>query len=276
MASLMDLRRRLNTIDGLSRISRGLRIINSYYMAAVRRDFEKMETYEEAVRDSVGSVLGLLPSELVELSRFVSTPSTAPRVVLAFYSDGGLCGNYNELVSEGIKTLKVTSDDKVYGIGTLAPDKLGQLDIKPVDYIGGLYQSKNTPLLVDYFLGITEEIFSELWLVFLRSVPAKDAQFVTQRISPINLEVEARQGELIGEPEDIIDQVLSSYLTAEMLRAFYTAAFSEFYMRWSAMTHAEDKAKELSGAVRLQITRTRQERITRELQDIIGGMNYGG
>jgi F-type H+-transporting ATPase subunit gamma len=272
----MDLRRRLNTIEGLSRISRGLRIINSYYMAAVRRDFEQMETYEEAVRDSVGSVLGILPLELVQASRFVTTPSTAPRVFLVFYSDSGLCGNYNELVSEGLVSMKPSQTDKVYGIGTLAPDKLSQLGVKPVDYIGGLYQSKNTPLLVDYLLGITEEVFSELWLIFVRASPGRDAEYVSQRISPIDLKIEARQGELIGEPEDIIDQVLSSYLTAEMLRAFYTAAFSEFYMRWSSMQHAEDKAKELAGSVRLEITRTRQERITRELQDIIGGMNYGG
>jgi len=60
-----------------------------------------------------------------------------------------------------------------------------------------------------------------------------------------------------------------------MLRAFYSAAFSEFYMRWSAMTHAEDKAKELADSVKLKISQTRQERVTRELQDIVGGMNYG-
>lgn len=275
MASLMELRRRLNTIQGLSRISRGLRIINSYYMAGVRRDFEQMEAYDEALLDSVGAILGLLPSEVIQSSRFINAPSLAPRVVLAFFSDGGLCGNYNELVTEGLVSLKVTQNDRVYGIGTLAPDKLSDLGIKPVDYIGGLYQSKNTPLLVDFFLGITEELFSELWLVFVRSVPGKEGQYVTQKASPITLEVQARHGELIGEPEEIIDQVLSSYLTATMLRAFYSAAFREFYMRWSAMTHAEDKAKELADSVKLKISQTRQERVTRELQDIVGGMNYG-
>jgi len=41
------------------------------------------------------------------------------------------------------------------------------------------------------------------------------------------------------------------------------------------MTHAEDKAKELADSVKLKISQTRQERVTRELQDIVGGMNYG-
>jgi len=67
LASLMELRRRLNTIQGLSRISRGLRIINSYYMAGVRRDFEQMEAYDEALLDSVGAILGLLPQKSFSL-----------------------------------------------------------------------------------------------------------------------------------------------------------------------------------------------------------------
>jgi len=88
LASLMELRRRLNTIQGLSRISRGLRIINSYYMAGCA-GFEQMEAYDEALLDSVGAILGLLPSEVIQSSRFINAPSLAPRVVLAFFSDGG-------------------------------------------------------------------------------------------------------------------------------------------------------------------------------------------
>jgi len=89
-----------------------------------------MEAYDEALLDSVGAILGLLPSEVIQSSRFINAPSLAPRVVLAFFSDGGFV-YYNELVTEGLVSLKLTQNDRVYGIGTLAPDKLSDLGIKP-------------------------------------------------------------------------------------------------------------------------------------------------
>lgn len=271
---MLALRRRLKSVNSLGRIAKALQTINSYYMAAAKRDFERVLAYESAVRETVAEIVGLLPRELVQGSRFVRPLSTAPRVIVAFFSDGGLCGNYNDVAAEALLSLKPTNKDLIFGVGATASENLAGLGLDAREVIGGLYQAKNTPLLVDFFLGVLEPDFSEAWAVYATATPGTKARAVAEKMAPLTFEGVKEEIELIGDPEAVLDQALGAYLTAEMLKAFYAAAFAEFSMRWMAMVRAEDKSKELVREVSLQISKTRQERLTRELQDVVGGMDY--
>ena len=73
------------------------------------------------------------------------------------------------------------------------------------------------------------------------------------------------------EPAEILDRLLPSWLEAEILAAMLEAAASEHAARQRAMKAATDNADELIKNLRRIMNRARQEAITTEIMEIVGG-----
>jgi F-type H+-transporting ATPase subunit gamma len=73
------------------------------------------------------------------------------------------------------------------------------------------------------------------------------------------------------EPAEILDRLLPSWLEAEVLAAMLDAAASEHAARQRAMKAATDNAEELIKTLRRIMNRARQDSITTEIMEIVGG-----
>jgi len=73
------------------------------------------------------------------------------------------------------------------------------------------------------------------------------------------------------EPAEILDRLLPSWLEAEILAAMLEAAASEQASRQRAMKAATDNADELIKNLRRVMNRARQDAITTEIMEIVGG-----
>jgi F-type H+-transporting ATPase subunit gamma len=73
------------------------------------------------------------------------------------------------------------------------------------------------------------------------------------------------------EPSEILDRLLPSWLEAEVLAAMLEAAASEHAARQRAMKAATDNADELIKNLRRVMNRARQDAITTEIMEIVGG-----
>ncbi|MCB0188002.1 MAG: F0F1 ATP synthase subunit gamma, partial [Caldilineaceae bacterium] len=72
-------------------------------------------------------------------------------------------------------------------------------------------------------------------------------------------------------PEAVLDQVLYGFTEVQILQALYESIASEHSARMVAMRNATDAAGELIDSLTLTYNKARQEGITTELMDIIGG-----
>jgi F-type H+-transporting ATPase subunit gamma len=72
-------------------------------------------------------------------------------------------------------------------------------------------------------------------------------------------------------PEAVLNQVLYGFTEVQILQALYESLASEHSARMVAMRNATDAAGELIDTLTLTYNKARQENITRELMDIIGG-----
>jgi F-type H+-transporting ATPase subunit gamma len=72
-------------------------------------------------------------------------------------------------------------------------------------------------------------------------------------------------------PEVVLAQVLYGFTEVQILQALYESLASEHSARMVAMRNATDAAGELIDSLTLTLNKARQEGITRELMDIIGG-----
>ena len=73
------------------------------------------------------------------------------------------------------------------------------------------------------------------------------------------------------EPSEILDRLLPSWLVAEVLAALLESAASEQASRQRAMKAATDNADELIKNLRRVMNRARQDAITTEIMEIVGG-----
>ena len=73
------------------------------------------------------------------------------------------------------------------------------------------------------------------------------------------------------EPAEILDRLLPSWLEAEILAAMLESAASEHAARQRAMKAATDNADELIKNLRRVMNRARQDAITTEIMEIVGG-----
>ena len=69
----------------------------------------------------------------------------------------------------------------------------------------------------------------------------------------------------------IMEQLLPRYIEVEFYRALVEAKASEHGSRMTAMKNATDNAEELVDNLTLSANRARQEQISKELAEIVGG-----
>jgi F-type H+-transporting ATPase subunit gamma len=128
-----------------------------------------------------------------------------------------------------------------------------------------------TRVLIDDF---TQGYFDEVIMVYtdfintIRQVP------LVQKLLPI--EPDERVGtppDFIFEPSAgaVLGQVLYGFTEVQILQALYESIASEQSARMVAMRNATDAANELVDTLTLTYNKARQEGITSELMDIIGG-----
>jgi len=81
-------------------------------------------------------------------------------------------------------------------------------------------------------------------------------------------------GDMILEPDaaTIFDRLVPRYLETRVYNALIEAITSEYASRRVSMKNATDAAKDMQSALKLVYNRKRQEAITKELLDIVGGV----
>jgi F-type H+-transporting ATPase subunit gamma len=278
MQGLRDLKKRKQTSDLLHKFARGMQILSSSKMALRQKDREKLYTYTEELRSLVEHALPHVPKEALENSPLLNPPKTNPRVIVLYFSDMGLCGSYNEDILSMARKLQIKNEDYIFVIGAMGEDILGRIGIKADGKIGGMYSDPDISTVSAFFMDILTIPLSQLTLIYIESEAGRKGKPKIENLLPLNF-ASAQEKKLgfqfIPNATDIVNEGAKMFIYAAMLRAFYTAAFSEFNMRWITMSRAEKQAKEMSHNLQVQISRIRGESITRELLDTIGGIIGG-
>jgi len=92
-------------------------------------------------------------------------------------------------------------------------------------------------------------------------------------VAPVGVEGDAGATEFIFEPspEELLATLLPRYVEMQVYEAVLEARASEQSARMVAMRQATDAAKEMVSDLTLAYNKARQENITGELLDIVGG-----
>ena len=292
MATLRELKGRIGSVGSSEKITGAMKMISSAKMHKAEGILRRLSPFRDCVQGIIGN---LLSSDAV-----VSSPLTEERqavkhvTVVAFGSDDGLCGAYNVNIFKGllstIARLRQECGDDVAIDLVPVGKKLAKSVVKlaPPDprltctEIAGV-DSKSDGEAVKSFAETFQTRFLDgdtdrVELLYVHFFSAGRQRLVDDGYLPISASKLNTQGNAGGRPylfepdaATIFRTVLPMFLLSQMQEAFAQNRASEQAARVMAMQSANDNAQKLLEQLQLEYNKLRQQSITTELLDIVGG-----
>lgn len=293
MATLRELKTRIGSVSSSEKITGAMKMISSAKVHKFEQSLRQLLPYKNQIQSIMGHILESgesFNSPLIE-NREVKTIC-----LVAYGSDDGLCGAYNMNVFK--HTLSVINEmrDK-YGNGTKfviypvgrkiakAVAKLQDGDISVVRVAGvdskmdGAAVNAFTMKLQEGFLNHDFDMVYSVYTNFIsmarqrlkyeQMLPVVSAAIAQEATKPVKDENKM----YIFEPgaDSIFRQVLPMFVLSAMQEITLENRASEQAARVMAMQSANDNARKLLEELQLEYNKLRQQSITTELLDILGG-----
>jgi F-type H+-transporting ATPase subunit gamma len=280
MATLRDIRRRISSIQKTRQITRAMQMIAA---ARLRRAQETTLKWRSYVEKMTGVVERLIDRTGEKTHPLLASKEPQKLEILVITSDKGLCGGFNLSVCQRVDQFIAQNREKFEDISLTVIGKKGRDYFKKrpvkirqefVEVLGGLsdewIKSLSKGIIDDYLA----DTFDTLYLFYHRFKSVLQQVVVEERQLPLK---EAGAQEIpidyLFEPDrkSVLDKVLPQYLEARIYAALYESITSEHAARMSAMNLATKNAIEMIDVLTLTYNKVRQEVITTELMDIVGG-----
>jgi F-type H+-transporting ATPase subunit gamma len=285
-AKLRVVRRRIRSVQSTMKITRAMELIAASRIVKAQERVFQARPYADlltAAMEDVARQTGSLVHPLLEERE---QPQRAG--VLVMTSDRGLAGSYNANVlkrleglgerirRDGMEPVMYASGKKAIGYFRFRGIPVetswsGFSEVPRYDAAAEIGQR----LIADF----SERRIDELHTVYTDFRSAFTFRATDKRFLPIAPEeVGGRSegevhAEYIFEPEPaaILDELLPQYLVTKIFFALLESAASENAARQRAMAAATDNAEELIKILTRQANRARQDEITTEIMEIVGG-----
>ena len=282
------LKERIRSVRATKKITRAMELIAASRIVKAQARVAAAVPYSEQITEVVKDLAaGGASADSPLLAGREEIKRTAYVVISA---DRGLCGGYNagvQRAAEGeIKADLVAGRDytiipvgrKALGYFRFRGYQLGQ------EFNGFSDQPsyENAKAIGEHVVGLflSGEV-DRVELVYTRFVSSGNQEVVLRPLVPLSIATVAggdgKAGDGAGDydfepdPETILDTLLPRYVEARVYAALLNAAASEHAFRQRAMKSATDNAEELIKSLSRIMNRARQDSITTEIMEIVGG-----
>jgi F-type H+-transporting ATPase subunit gamma len=266
-----------NNIRSFHEVENIVGAMKAYAGVAVRKAEEivrNIRVCEESALQALGSIVAQCP----QLSP--GRDGDGRRIFVAFGSSMGLCGMYNENILEGVAAV-CTGDDALCVVGRrlhLLAESRGMACAthleapSSVDGIKAALQESVARIREIY----SREEYYTLILVFT-TVEANRADIAVEQVLPPDF---ARAGAALptgeptliyDEPENLFSGILEEFLSTSLFRCYVESLRSENWYRLRTMEGASENLKRRVQELRSLYNYVRQEEVTEEMLEILGG-----
>ena len=284
-AKIRVVRRRIRSVQSTMKITRAMELIASSRIVKAQKRVEQSRPYARqltAAMEDVASQTGAFAHPLLEAREHPARVG-----VFVVTSDRGLAGSYNSNV---LKEAELVIDDV----------KARGLD--PVVYVSGkkgvgYFRFRGVPMRAQWQgfsevppYAIAEEIgrtligdfadaeIDELHCAYTDFRSAFTLRATAKRFLPIAAHEVTGSGRRVHAeylfepgPTQILDHLLPQYVITKVYAALLESAASENAARMVAMKAATENAEEIIKVLTRQANRARQDEITTEIMEIVGG-----
>ena len=290
MATLRDIRRRINSVKSTQQITRAMKLVAAAKLRRAQERIVEARPYAYRMGEVLSSLALRSPRELHPLLAKREGPrdEVGPRKLLMVISgDRGLCGAFNSnIIRRSVEFLRAYQADTEVSltltvVGRKVRDfyrRRGQYTLRSeyTNFFDKLAYSHAAQIGRDVVQAYGEEEVDEVHLIYNEFRSVASQRVVVEQLLPIQplaVPPEASVVEFLFEPSpaSVLESLLPKHVEVQIYRALLESLAAEYGARMTAMENATKNASEMIDLLTLQFNKARQERITKELLEIVGG-----
>ncbi len=292
MANLKAIKKRIQGVRGTQQLTRAMKLVAAAKLRRAQEAAVQLRPYAEGIHNTIVHLARRVESQAHPL---LTRREMKKVMILLYSSDRGMCGSFNLNISReaedfirrqeeaGVEvTLAVIGKKgneyfrrRGYKVVHHYHDLFANIDYEAIEPIGEELSKK-------YLSGDYDALF--VAYNWFRSAVLQKVTLT--QVLPVDLDSEiVEEGEEtphndeadtippIFEPgrREILDELFPQYLNMEIYHALLESVASEMGARMTAMENATSNAEDLIKRLTLIYNKARQETITTELMDIVGG-----
>jgi len=279
MATLRDVKRKINSINSTQTITRTMKMVSASKLRRAQDEMERITMYAMKMDQLVKNVVQRMPVKKHPL--LLPRDEVKKVLIFSIASDRGLCGAFNmNVISRAENYINQHRSEferiAVYTFGRKIRDYLQRrkveivkswTDIRTADK--DLANTIAQDLMTYYMEGEFDQIY--LLYTYFRSPIQQIVMF--DDFLPVKVSGEAEGAEYLYEPsqDEIVNALIPQYVSTKIYYALVESQTSEHAARMAAMDNATNNCAEMVRYLTLVYNKRRQESITKEMMDIVGG-----
>lgn len=284
MASLKEIKGRIASVRNTLKITSAMKLVASSKLRKAQSAIAGMLPYQKALEDILGSIMteGCADPRYFEGAR--SDNHTRNIAVVCVASNTSLCGAFNtNVIRETLHILESYRNEgcnlTVFPVGKKISNAVVKAGYTPAGDFTSLAASPSydeaSKIAAELVRGYLEGRFDSVELVYNHFKSTASQPTVSETYLPMS---ELAPGncdkDLIIEPsrEEQVALLLPKVLKLKLFTVLLDSVAAEHAARTVAMQVATDNAQQLLSELNLEYNKGRQQKITNEILDLVGGM----
>jgi len=283
MSSLKEIKSRIQSVKSTQKITSAMKMVSSAKLRKAQKTIENFFPYEQRLN---GLLNNFLSAEEDNVSVFAENREIKRVAIIAISSNSSLCGSFNTNVikklNHAVENYKSLGKDNIliFPVGKKIVKACVKSGFEPE---GDFEKMADKPTyaaaltLADEVMQLFQTKQIDKVELIYHHFKSKSTQVLTEETYlPIQLQP-ATKGtvalDYIVEPDraTIMADLIPKVLRLKIYTALLDSNASEHAARTMAMQMATDNATDLLQELSLQYNKSRQQAITNELLDIVGG-----
>lgn len=291
MSGLKAIRRRITSVKNTKQITRAMKLVS----AAKLRRAQDAAVMGRGFKNKLENIISLLGARIENHALLEERAEIKNRLIIVIGADRGLCGGYNTNLNKFfLRDKSAKESSNLYILAGKRPASIGKRiglnilktfdslpDQVPLEVLSEIahiaeekFVSKEVDEVLVYYTAFISGVNQQPSVQKLFPIPKSDSINAnldqSGKDSPVKIKEELIE---TAPAREKVFSILLPLLSKTMLRQFFLESkASEHAARMTAMDSATKNADELIGKLQLFYNRARQSSITRELIDIIGGV----
>ena len=277
------LRRRIRSVQSTKKITRAMELIAATRVVRAQQRAEAARPYSEQITAAIQN----LAAAGAGLDHPLLQPHPEPRraAFVVITSDRGLAGAYNTSVIRAAEREIMGNEVDGIDYSLILVGKKAESYFRFRGYrVDAAFTGMTDTPTYDDARAVAEVVATKFEssdvdvvdLVYTRFLSVGTQRVVVRRFMPLQAPERSDNGltadyEFEPSPTAILEQLLPRYVEARLFAAMLDASASEHAARQRAMKSATDNAEELIVKLSRIMNRARQDAITTEIMEIVGG-----
>ena len=288
MASLKEIKNRIGSVRSTLKITSAMKLVASAKLRKAQQAVAAALPYPQTLSEVLSTLLADYSAKRQEGRNAGAAPwETFSReresgrvAIVAVSSNSSLCGGFNANAIRGaLAALSDAPDATVFSIGRKMADAMKKAGHPSPEDFSHLAEHPSydgaAKLAEDLIEGFLDGHYSRVELIYNHFASTASQPTMQETLLPFSVPVGEKENAIdcIVEPSsgELIEDLLPKVLKFKLYSVLLDSAAAEHAARTVAMQMATDNAEDLLRDLTLEYNKSRQQKITAEILDIVGG-----